>query len=363
MGRRDAEKRASSANDARRQSGVLAEEHRARDPGPTTALLHYQTGRALRYHCRPCLVRGLQVSRPVPGRAGEESPAAPAPKLRPVNNTLRKRYLSLPRQPFAVFASFWNHRTLILILARRDVVGRYNGSFLGLMWSFFNPLLMLGVYTLVFGLVFKARWGTGGSTACSSSRSCCSSGLLVYGIFSESVNRAPGLVLDPGFVKRVVFPLEILPWVGLCSSLFHAASALLVLGIGDARSDSAACRRPRRCSCSCCCRSCCSSSAFRGRWPRSASTCAMSAQTVNIVTAMMMFVSPIFYPATAVPEEFRWVIDWNPMAFFVEQARHVLIWGQLPDFAGLAASRRGGLASPGSASLLPADPRGFSDVL
>jgi lipopolysaccharide transport system permease protein len=69
---------------------------------------------------------------------------------------------SQPKQPLAVFASFWNHRTLILNLARRDVVGRYSGSMLGLLWSFFNPLLMLGVYTFVFGLVFKTRWNPGG---------------------------------------------------------------------------------------------------------------------------------------------------------------------------------------------------------
>lgn len=135
--------------------------------------------------------RGLQVTRLVPGRAGEESPAAPAPKLRPVNNTLRKRSLSLPRQPFAVFESFWKHRSLIVNLARRDVLGRYSGSFLGLMWSFFNPLLMLCVYTFVFGVVFKARWSPNGSSSILEFAVILFAGLLVFGVFSSASTARP----------------------------------------------------------------------------------------------------------------------------------------------------------------------------
>ena len=62
------------------------------------------------------------------------------------------------------------------------------------------------------------------------------------------------------------------------------------------------------------------------------------AQTITIVTTVMMYLSPIFYPASAVPAAFRWAIEWNPMSFFIEQTRAVLIWGTLPDFAGLGAS-------------------------
>jgi lipopolysaccharide transport system permease protein len=243
---------------------------------------------------------------------------------------------SMPKQPLAVFASFWNHRTLILNLARRDVVGRYSGSMLGLLWSFFNPLLMLGVYTFVFGLVFKTRWNPGGSDNMLEFAVVLFSGLLVFGIFSENINRAPGLMLqNPGFIKRVVFPLEGLPWVVMCSSLFHAAISLVVLAavmlvvMGS----------------------------LPATWPLilvvllplllfviglSWTLAAFGVylrdlqQTINIATAVMMFMSPIFYPATAVPKEYRWAIDWNPMTFFVEQARQVLVWGHLPDFAGLA---------------------------
>jgi len=272
--------------------------------------------------------------------------------------------LPLPKQPLAVFETFWAHRTLIFNLARRDVLGRYSGSFLGLLWSFFNPLLMLGVYTYVFGIVFKARWSPNESSSILEFAVVLFAGLLAFGIFSECVNRAPSLMLqNPGFVKRVVFPLEIMPWVVLCSSLFHTLISLAVLalvmlvGFG----------------------------ALPMTWPLflvvllplvlfvlglSWALAALGvylrdlAQTITIVTTVMMFLSPIFYPASAVPAGFRWAIEWNPMSFFIEQTRVVLIWGKLPDFAGLAAMTVGGLAVAWLGLALFQHARdGFADVV
>ena len=74
----------------------------------------------------------------------------------------------------SVFTSFWRHRHLILQMTKRDVVGRYRGSLLGLAWSFLTPLIMLAVYTFLFGVVFKARWGAGRAKPSSISRSSCS---------------------------------------------------------------------------------------------------------------------------------------------------------------------------------------------
>jgi lipopolysaccharide transport system permease protein len=247
------------------------------------------------------------------------------------------------RQPLAVFASFWNHRTLILSLAKRDVIGRYKGSALGLLWSFFNPLLMLGVYTFVFGVVFDARWNTGGTGSTLEFAVILFSGLLVFGIFSECINRSPALMLqNPGFIKRVVFPLEGLPWVMLCSSLFHAAISLVVLAVVMLLVIGA----------------------LPFTWPLivvvlvplvlfilglswALATLGVYLrdlqQTTSIVTAILMFMSPVFYPASAVPKEFRWAIDWNPMTFFVEQARKVLVFGELPDFTGVGWMTLAGL--------------------
>ena len=272
--------------------------------------------------------------------------------------------MSLPKQPFAVFASFWQNRTLVLSLARRDVLGRYSGSFLGLMWSFFNPLLMLGVYTYVFGIVFKARWNPDASTGILEFAVVLFAGLLTFGIFSECVNRAPSLMMqNPGFVKRVVFPLEIMPWVVLCSSLFHTLISLAVLALVMLAGFGA----------------------LPATWPLivvvlvplilfvlgiSWALAALGvylrdlAQTINIVTTVMMFLCPIFYPASAVPEGFRWAVDWNPMSFFIEQTRAVLIWGRLPDFAGLAAAAIGGMAVAWLGLAVFQHARdGFADVL
>ncbi len=126
----------------------------------------------------------------------------------------------------------WRHRHLLGQLIRREVLGRYRGSFLGLLWSFVNPALMISVYTFVFSVVFQARWGA--SASGSSNRIefalLLFAGLIVFNLFAECLSQAPSLILNhTSYVKRVVFPLEILPWVTLGSALFHAGINLLVL--------------------------------------------------------------------------------------------------------------------------------------
>ena len=119
-------------------------------------------------------------------------------------------------------ASIWRHRGLARALVKREVVGRYRGSVMGIAWSFFNPLLMLAIYTVVFSTIFKARWGTGDDSKVNFAI-LLFVGMIVHGLFAECVNRAPSLILsNVNFVKKVVFPLEILPWVAFGSALFHA---------------------------------------------------------------------------------------------------------------------------------------------
>ncbi|WP_162874284.1 ABC transporter permease, partial [Pseudomonas viridiflava] len=108
-------------------------------------------------------------------------------------------------------------------------MGRYRGSVIGIAWSFFNPVLMLAVYTFVFSEVFQARWvvqdtGKGGFAI------LLFVGMIVHGLFAECANRAPSLIMSNGnFVKKVVFPLEVLPVVTLGSAIFHAGTSLVVL--------------------------------------------------------------------------------------------------------------------------------------
>ena len=128
-----------------------------------------------------------------------------------------------------VFGSIVRHRALLWQLALREVAGRYRGSLVGLLWSFFNPLLMLTVYTFVFSVVFRMRWQGAGESRIDFAI-LVFAGMIVHGLFAECVNRAPTLVLgNPNLVRKVVFPLEILPWATLASALFHAAVSLLVL--------------------------------------------------------------------------------------------------------------------------------------
>ena len=122
------------------------------------------------------------------------------------------------------------HRTLILQMARREIVARYRGSVMGVFWSLLNPLLMLVVYTFVFSVVFKARWHTGAQQSHTDFAIILFVGVIVHTLFSEVAGRAPSLILgNPSYVKRVVFPLEILPVVSLLSALFQAGVSMAVL--------------------------------------------------------------------------------------------------------------------------------------
>ncbi len=114
--------------------------------------------------------------------------------------------------PKEMIASLWRHRELIRASVKREILGRYRGSAMGLLWSFFNPVFMLTVYTFVFSEVFKARWSAG-SESKTEFALVLFAGLIVFNLFSECINRAPSLILsNPNYVKKVVFPLEILPF-------------------------------------------------------------------------------------------------------------------------------------------------------
>lgn len=234
-----------------------------------------------------------------------------------------------------LFTSFWQNRALVTQMVRREIIGRYRGSFLGLLWSFVNPVLMLAVYTFVFSIVFHARWG-GGSGDKFEFALVLFAGLIVFNLFSECISRAPGLILaNVNYVKKVIFPLEILPWVALGSALFHAAISLgvllfflavaypvvswtillfplvllpllpLIMGLSWLF-------------------------ASIGVFVRDVG------QFVGMAMTVLMFMSPIFYPASALPESVRGYLFLNPLTFIIEQIRDVLIWGKLPDWTGLA---------------------------
>lgn len=238
--------------------------------------------------------------------------------------------------PAACARSLWSHRKLIFALARRDVVGRYRGSVIGLAWSFFNPLLTLAAFTFVFGSVFNARWGvSAGAESRVEFALILFVGLILHGLAAECIGRAPALILNnPNLVKKVVFPLEILAAVTLCAALFHALisfgvwliAALLVwskvpiaiLGLPLVLAPFLL-------------------GLLGVIWIFAALGVYLRdlGQGVAIVVLLLMFLAPIFYPLSAVPEHFQSLIRLNPLTYYVEATRGMLIWGRWPDPAAL----------------------------
>ena len=131
--------------------------------------------------------------------------------------------------PVGAVRSLWANRQLIARMGQREIIGRYKGSAMGLAWSFITPLFMLAIYTFVFSVVFQARWGTSEESK-TQFAVVLFAGLIVHTLFSDVINRAPQLVLgNVNYVKKVVFPLEILPVVQLLSATFHALVSVVVL--------------------------------------------------------------------------------------------------------------------------------------
>lgn len=240
-----------------------------------------------------------------------------------------------PTTPRALLASLRRHRTLIAQLTRRDVSGRYRGSLLGLAWSFIHPLLLLLVYSFVFSVVFKARWDGPAQDSHAAFSLILFTGLILHGLFAEVANRAPRLILDnAGYVKRVVFPLEILPWVTLGSALFHLSISLLILLAGQlllthSLPPTALLLPLILAPLLLITIGCAWFLAAIGVYLRDIG------QAIGLLTTVMLFLSPTFYPLSALPEPGRTLLYLNPLTFIIEESRRVLLFGQLPDWGGL----------------------------
>lgn len=231
-------------------------------------------------------------------------------------------------------ASLWRNRHLIVQMSKREVVGRYRGSVMGMAWSFFNPILMLAVYTFVFSVVFKARWGDGGEESKASFAILLFVGIIVHSLFAECANRAPGLILgNVNYVKKVVFPLEILPWVAMGSALFHAAISLFVLLVAQLVLNHSlpwtavffpVVMLPLLLA------------TMGAAWFLAAIGVYLRdvSQTIGIFTTVLLFLSPIFYPISALPEQYRIWLHFNPLTFIIEEGRKVVVFGEMPDWSG-----------------------------
>ncbi|WP_081255576.1 ABC transporter permease [Brucella intermedia] len=236
-------------------------------------------------------------------------------------------HLSPSINPLVMTKMFFGQWGLILSLSQREVIGRYRGSIFGLLWSFINPLLMLVVYTFVFSVVFKARW-VGGSESKTEFALALFTGLMVFNLFAECVIRAPGLILsNVNYVKKVIFPLEVLPVVSLISALFHYCISLIVWVIFYfvffGTPDLGVFLLPVALFPFCLL-------ILGVTWFLSSLGVYLRdiSQIIGVLTTVLMFLSPIFYPIEALPEVYRPLMELSPLTTMVVQVRDLMLWGK-----------------------------------
>ena len=266
--------------------------------------------------------------------------------------------------PMLLARDVWRNRRLVNNLSQREIVGRYRGSLLGIFWSFLTPLLMLTVFTFVFGEIFQAKWGARQTSGPLDFAVALFAGLLVFNLFSECIGRAPGLIIgNPNYVKKVIFPLETLSLVSLIAGLFHFIAgsaillllmllssweiswhvvfipvillpfALLILGLS---------------------------------WSLSALGVYLRdiGQLISPLLTALMFLSPIFYPLSTVDDKFLLIYQANPLTFITEQVRMVLLENTFPDWTGyLYYSCVSCLVAFGGYAMFQKTRKGFADVL
>jgi lipopolysaccharide transport system permease protein len=237
----------------------------------------------------------------------------------------------------APFVCAWRQRELIARMTKRDIAARYQGSWFGVLWNILNPLILLLVYTFVFGVVLNARW-SGATWQSGSFALPLFSGLIVFNLFAECATRAPTIILNNvNLVKKVVFPLEIFPLVILGTASFNLLINVTLLAIFML--------------------------VGTGSLPGTFALIVLVlvpyimlmagvtwiiaamgvffrdlAQVVALLVTGLLFLSPIFYPPSAIPKKFDLLVHANPIAWYVSQARNVMVFDLLPDWAGLGGA-------------------------
>ena len=243
---------------------------------------------------------------------------------------------------FNMLSNLWRHRYLIGQLVRRDVLLKYRGSYLGIGWSFFYPLLLLGTFTLVFGQVFGSRWPQPeqGEAPLALAIYC---GLVIFTPFSEIASAAPRLILGyQNYVKKIIFPTEILPVMLVLSASVHALInlGLLILALAYfAKLHPTLLLLPLVLL-----------PAFLFAlgiaWLLAAAGVFVRdlVHVMPVFMQILMFVSPVFYPASVAPESLRWIYLANPLGRLIEDLRRVTLGGEILNWETWLATLGAGLA-------------------
>lgn len=256
-----------------------------------------------------------------------------------------------------------NSISLINQLIWREIESRYRGSLLGVVWSFATPLFMLAVFTFVFAVVFKARWGQEQASTAEFAL-IIFAGLTTFNLFSEMVSRAPTLITaQPNLVKKVVFPLHILPVVALGSALFQAAVATVILVVFQVALGSgfhsATLLLPLLVLPLCL-------FTLGAAWFLAALGVYVRdiSQVMPPLVTALMFLSPIFYPSSNLPEWIRPFAANNPLAFSIETVREAVIFGRLPNpFLWVLGVGGGCIIAALGYAFFEKTRKGFADVL
>lgn len=203
---------------------------------------------------------------------------------------------------------------------------------MGLGWSLFYPLVMLAIYTFVFSTVFRARWPGTAEDGTADFALLLFVGMIVHGLFAECVNRAPSLILsNPNYVKKVIFPLEVLPCVAMGSAIFHASISLAITLLALLTMHGSLpwtivlipfVLLPLLCG------------TLGIAWFLSALGVYVRdiVQVTGIITTILLFISPVFFPVASVPQQFQTWIKLNPLTFVIEAGRNILIFGRTFDW-------------------------------
>ena len=266
--------------------------------------------------------------------------------------------------PFDALCSLYRHRALLWQFTQRNVEIRHKGSHLGLIWSFLNPLLMLGLYVFVFGFVFDGKFGAVSTESKVDYALGIFVGLSLFHFIGEVLGVAPTIIVsNPNFVKKVVFPLEILPVATVGASFVHCLISVLLTLLGIA---------------------------LVGPGPSwgmlwlpiilvpvlllslgiawFCSALGVFFRDINQLTAFLsmalMFASAVFYPASKIPPAAWSVLRFNPLIHAIELSRNAALWGAALNYhhLGYLYAISGIIASAGYWSFYKLRPA-FADVL
>lgn len=257
------------------------------------------------------------------------------------------------------------NRGLIWRMGSRDALAPYRGAGLGTLWAVVQPLLTLSVYTFVFSVIFPSRWGEIGDAGATGGFALhFFAGFVLFGLFGRAVEAGPWAVASrPELVKRVVFPVEILPVVGLAQPLVFAVVGVVLVGLGQLVI----------------------AGTFSATLPlvvlviaplvMMAIGCAWLLAAVGVYirdvrhvagvgVQLLFFLTPVFYPLSAVPEKYRDLVALNPLTGAIENGRLVLLHGELPVWSSLGVSYAlGAGAMVIGFAVFGACRRGFADAV